>query len=178
MSFTKRVLYGIEGINNLISESITGVKDWCNNRFALKSNIPTSIDPKIGIVSGVHERTGLGVRNKNNALNLGNEDSAKTITIGNLIIQCGNFDTFGNKGIERFTSNISHDISFPTEFPNKCLVVVATTTELNEARTHGNGPQVIATIQGWDNTKFRVIGDHVTTNYDIPCGVSWIAIGY
>lgn len=73
---------------------------------------------------------------------------------------------------------MSHDISFPTEFPNKCLVVVATTTELNEARTHGNGPQLIATIQGWDNTKFRVMGDHLTDNYNIPCGVSWIAIGY
>ena len=178
MSFTKRVLYGIDSINKLISDAITNTKSWCNDKFALKSDIPDDLEPKVDITSGTLNKTALGIRSKNNANNLGNQDISRYMTIGNLIIQCGNFDTYDNPtAIEKFTSNRCFDIKFPKEFPTACFVVVTTTAEFNQAVVHGNGPQLVATVQGWDKTKFRVMADFCIDGHARVCGMSWIAIG-
>ena len=122
-------------------------------------------------------KTALGSRSSSNANNLANAASATYTEIGDIIIQCGNFDTHNSTGDERFTSNHCFDITFPKAFPTKCFVVVATTAQFNSLRTSGNGPQVIATIQGWDRTKFRVMADYTDDNNTQASGMSWIAIG-
>ena len=118
---------------------------------------------------------GLGSRSSS-VPNLGNKDDSSVIQIGNIIIQCGNFDTYGASGNNAFTSNRVFDIEFPIQFPNKCMVVVASTAQYNTARTT-QGPQIISTVLGWDTTKFRIMGDHTSDNLIHASGISWIAIG-
>ena len=109
--------------------------------------------------------------------NMGNTDSASCITLGSIIVQCGNFDT-NTVTNGQFKSNRSFEVTFPKPFPNKCLAVVATTAEFNTSVTHTNGPQLITLIQGWDKSKFRVMADSASNDMTRNAGISWIAIGY
>ncbi|MBR1988340.1 MAG: hypothetical protein IKA36_04785 [Clostridia bacterium] len=137
------------------------------------SSVPTLSSTEYSTTGKI---SGLGSRSSS-VPNLGNQDDSSVIQIGNIIIQCGNFDTHGATGNNAFTNNKVFDIKFPIQFPNKCMVVVASTAQYNIARTAGNGPQIISTVLGWDKTKFRIMGDHTNDDLRHPSGISWIAIG-
>ena len=168
-----------QDIQDVIALSKTTIQSWCNERFSLLGH-KHSVE-EFGIS---HEETNRsnhvvqGWRSTNNARNLGNPDSSSYFKIGDIVIQCGNFDTCNTVSSGHFTSNRVFDVEFPLEFPTKCVCVVASIAQFASNVTNGNGPQCDALVQGWDKTKFRIMGDYTTTGYDEPGGVSWIAIGY
>lgn len=120
----------------------------------------------------------LGTRSSSNANCIEVDSDAGYFTIGDIIIQYGSYDTTGTSGTARFTYNYVFDVYFPKTFPSKCCVVVASTCEFNPDQTNPNGPEIVATIEGWDRSKFRIMGDYVNGNLVRASGFSWIAIGY
>lgn len=129
-------------------------------------------------VAGGTTITHHGRRSSSNAPSIEVGDYAGYFTIGDMIIQYGSYDTTGTSGTARFTSNYVFDVYFPKTFPSKCCVVVASTCEFNPDQTGSNGPEIVATIEGWDRSKFRIMGDYVNGNLVRASGFSWIAIGY
>ena len=161
-----------------LDQCTTNIIPTANNHIASKKYVDDKLSVTQSSDSGGNY-TGIGLRNTNNANNLGNPDSTSYFKIGNMIIQCGNFDTQGNtNNIDKLTNNRSFDVTFPISFPTKCLCVVASTAEFTTGRTNDNGPQLIAVIQGWNKSKFRLMADTTTNGHSVPCGISWIAIGY
>ena len=119
-----------------------------------------------------------GTRNVNNKPQINVADSCGWFQIGNLIIQYGTYNTAGKTSTNAFTGNQLFEVNFAKSFPTKCLSVVASICEFDTALAHGNGPQIIATLEGWNNSKFVIMGDHTADGLIRASAFSYIAIGY